>query len=91
MLSRNLSVPLSPPSAERGEFIGIAALTPLLLDDSDDHAHHWMIARQNGPASEGTCKDCGETRDFVNGFVRSYGPKARFRASPPQAGIDPAR
>jgi hypothetical protein len=39
---------------------------------SDAHAHHWLIGVQAGPSSEGTCKTCGETRDFQNAFVRTY-------------------
>jgi len=32
------------------------------------HAHHWLIGRQDGPASEGVCKWCGARRDFNNGY-----------------------
>jgi hypothetical protein len=37
-----------------------------------DHAHHWKIAAQNGPSSEGTCKSCGATRDFTNAYFKTY-------------------
>lgn len=37
-----------------------------------EHAHHWMIGKQDGPTSEGACKECGARRDFSNSFVRSY-------------------
>ena len=29
-------------------------------------SHHWVIARANGPMSEGECQRCGEKRDFTN-------------------------
>ena len=38
----------------------------------DDGAHHWLIGRQDGPSSEGTCKSCGATRDFTNAYSRTY-------------------
>ena len=28
--------------------------------------HRWMIAPPNGPTSSGSCRLCGEKRDFVN-------------------------
>ena len=28
--------------------------------------HHWMIETPNGPTSNGTCKNCGDERTFVN-------------------------
>lgn len=33
---------------------------------SSNCAHHWVIARANGPLSEGECQRCGETREFTN-------------------------
>ncbi|MEX0684133.1 MAG: hypothetical protein WD904_13995 [Dehalococcoidia bacterium] len=38
----------------------------------DDHAHHWLIAPQDGPSSGATCKSCGAIRDFNNAYVRTY-------------------
>ena len=29
-------------------------------------AHHWVIAVQNGPISEGVCQQCGHVREFNN-------------------------
>jgi hypothetical protein len=50
--------------------------TPAVLDSLYDaaleHAHHWLIAGQNGPTSEGTCKSCGATRAFGNSYSRTY-------------------
>jgi len=37
-----------------------------------DHPHHWLIGRQNGPESEGVCKQCGAVRNFTNGYTRPY-------------------
>ena len=28
--------------------------------------HHWIIDSPNGPTSTGTCRVCGEIRDFKN-------------------------
>ena len=28
--------------------------------------HHWEIEIPNGPVSEGVCKNCGATREFLN-------------------------
>jgi hypothetical protein len=28
--------------------------------------HHWVIDTPSGPVSHGTCKRCGEIRDFPN-------------------------
>jgi len=30
--------------------------------------HFWVIEVANGPSSFGTCKYCGETREFLNAF-----------------------
>jgi hypothetical protein len=30
--------------------------------------HYWEIEVANGPSSLGTCKYCGETREFLNAF-----------------------
>jgi hypothetical protein len=43
------------------------AETTTLSDASPDGcAHHWQIATPNGETSEGICKRCGKTRDFLN-------------------------
>ena len=31
--------------------------------------HHWVIESPAGPASEGVCQKCGETRQFSNSAV----------------------
>jgi hypothetical protein len=61
----------------------------LLPPGAGDHAHHWLIAKQDGPSSEGTCKACGAQRDFVNGYTRSYVARYR-RFLPPPADAGPA-
>jgi hypothetical protein len=35
--------------------------------------HYWIIEVANGPRSLGTCKYCGETREFLNAFP-TYNP-----------------
>src|SRR3989338_8116035 len=43
--------------------------------------HHWMIETPNGPTSNGTCKNCGDERPFVNYRVdESY--QRYFRGEP---------
>lgn len=53
----------------------------------DIHSHHWMIAKQDGPSSEGMCKACGEVRKFTNGFRRSY--PSTYRAPLPRPAPGP--
>jgi hypothetical protein len=36
------------------------------VEEIDDCCHHWMIEAPNGPTSLGTCRDCGEAREFKN-------------------------
>lgn len=44
-----------------------AQLTTAQSDlSSDGCAHHWMIETPNGETSQGRCKICGATRDFLN-------------------------
>ena len=30
--------------------------------------HYWVIEVADGPTSRGTCKYCGDTREFLNAF-----------------------
>ena len=39
------------------EIVGVA---------ESDCSHHWVIDSPNGPTSTGTCRDCGEIREFKN-------------------------
>lgn len=41
---------------------------------------HWIIDPPNGPVSTGTCKRCGETKEFKNSveFSSWYGSKSDF-------------
>lgn len=41
------------------------------------HAHHWLIAGQQGPVSPAVCKLCGAHRDFANAYTRSWSRPAR--------------
>ena len=36
------------------------------VEQISDCCHHWMIEAPNGPTSLGTCRDCGEAREFKN-------------------------
>ncbi len=40
--------------------------------------HHWVIDPPKGPVSKGTCRSCGEERDFPNA------PEGRYGAYVPQ-------
>jgi hypothetical protein len=31
-----------------------------------NHAHHWRIEEVEGPVSQGSCLNCGATREFRN-------------------------
>jgi hypothetical protein len=46
----------------------------------DGSTHHWVIDPPNGPVSTGTCKKCGEQKDFKNSveFSSWYGSKSDF-------------
>ena len=48
---------------------------------TDNCGHHWVIARANGPTSEGVCQRCGESGEFANSqaltSVWTYRPKAQ--------------
>ena len=40
--------------------------------------HHWMIETPHGATSNGTCKNCGDEREFVNYHVAEIYPPRRF-------------
>lgn len=33
-----------------------------------DCTHRWIIEEPNGPTSLGTCKHCGATKEYANGY-----------------------
>jgi len=37
------------------------------LENKECH-HFWIIEEANGPSSFGTCKYCGERKEFLNAF-----------------------
>ncbi len=37
--------------------------------------HHWLIDPAHGPVSRGTCKVCGEEKDFLNAISESLWKK----------------
>ena len=52
--------------------------------------HHWQIPSPNGPTSIGTCKNCGETREFRNsipggGWEREASEARKARAAAARA------
>jgi hypothetical protein len=36
--------------------------------DEGQCQHYWVIEIANGPKSVGKCKNCGETKEFLNAF-----------------------
>ena len=36
-----------------------------------DCVHHWLIAEPSGATSPGTCRKCGERREFYNSVERT--------------------
>ena len=42
--------------------------------------HHWVIDPPNGPVNKGTCRSCGEERDFLNYNEGDYGAYVPSRA-----------
>ncbi len=57
---------------------------------SSTTSHHWLIGKQDGPTSEGVCRNCGARREFENGFVSAYARATRARATQTEA-IAPSR
>ena len=49
-----------------------------------EHTHHWLIGNQDGPSSPAVCKECGERREFSNGFTRRKSPWMTRSNSPQQ-------
>ena len=47
--------------------------------------HHWAIENASGPVSRGTCKMCGEVREFLNSADTS-GKTWRIRIEPEKQG-----
>ncbi len=43
-------------------------LIPVQIDEAEQPRcqHFWVIEPAQGPESRGTCRTCGETRDFKN-------------------------
>ena len=37
--------------------------------------HHWIIAPAYGPVSKGTCKICGQEKEFLNSISESLWKK----------------
>ena len=61
-----------------GEFFDLKC--PLTGEAKEGKNCHWIIDPPNGPVSTGTCKSCGETKDFKNSveFSSWYGSKSDF-------------
>ncbi len=60
-------------------------------DARTNHAHHWLIAAQQGPHSPAFCRLCGANREFANSFdgnwARPVGRPRRVGASPPKKDV----
>ncbi|MBI4305503.1 MAG: hypothetical protein HY678_04210 [Chloroflexi bacterium] len=82
--------PALPKAAHRPQQPFVAK--PAVVEAPPGCQHHWQIASPNGPTSIGTCKLCGEQREFRNsipggGWEReaSEARKARAAAARAQA------
>ena len=47
-------------------------------------AHHWAIESPNGPTSVGSCKRCGETKEFKNSIRITSWESEGSRANNPR-------
>ena len=47
---------------------------------SDECNHFWQIEAANGPKSQGVCKHCGKSKEFLNAFP-DFNPMKR-KSSP---------
>jgi hypothetical protein len=52
--------------------------------------HHWVIDPPQGRASKGTCRSCGEERDFSN-YIEGGGGWSPTRRNSGGAGEDEAQ
>lgn len=50
-----------------------------------DCTHHWTIESPNGPTSQASCKLCGQTKVFFNGYKRSAGAYNAWAGRPMSA------
>ena len=71
-LALELEIPLKTAQdwVYRGTTPSLAYQTK--LDEFIVCAHHWVIDAANGPVSQGTCKVCGEAREFKNAAETNF-------------------
>ena len=55
--------------------------TPIAPAVRQDCAHYWVIESANGPTSRGTCKFCGEQREFRNSWYDLFPSKKQQAAT----------
>ena len=51
-----------------------------------DCRHYWVIEAPTGPVSRGSCRSCGESREFKNYIDSSTSAAAEEPAYPPGGG-----
>jgi hypothetical protein len=70
---------MSPSSSAKKKAAAAEETTAAEAKASDDDCvHHWVIDPPNGAVSQGSCKSCGEKKEFRNSFEYSswYGNKS---------------
>ncbi len=52
--------------------------------------HHWIIETPQGPVRKGTCRVCGEEREFNNsiGFTKSSWTRPQVYPKAPQSEVE---
>ena len=62
---------------------------PAFPTENGDCPHHWLLESPNGPTSMGTCRVCGEVREFKNSIkITAWESRARLKSLPGEAGED---
>jgi len=67
---------MSPSSSPKKKAAEAEATTEAVVEGGC--VHHWVIDPPNGAVSQGSCKSCGEKKEFRNSFEYSswYGNKS---------------
>ncbi|MBT4511610.1 MAG: hypothetical protein GY845_14300 [Planctomycetes bacterium] len=52
--------------------VAISEESTLEIQSQEQCVHHWIIDPPDGPISKGTCKLCGDEKDFPNDLSYSW-------------------
>lgn len=69
---------MSPSSSAKKKTTASEETTAEAKASDNGCVHHWVIEPPNGAVSQGSCKSCGEKKEFRNSFEYSswYGNKS---------------